>query len=81
MKQKTLTGLIALTLSPFASADLPDVNALEWNAITFGQSTDLNFGSTILPEKVGTNQVTVDGKKSAQVSLRNTSTLKAEVAS
>ncbi|WP_089139619.1 right-handed parallel beta-helix repeat-containing protein [Vibrio rumoiensis] len=63
MKQKTLTGLIALTLSPFASADLPDVNALEWNAITFGQSTDLNFGSTILPEKVGTNQVTVDGKK------------------
>ncbi|CAM3902232.1 Pectate disaccharide-lyase precursor [Vibrio aerogenes CECT 7868] len=35
---------------------------LTWQAITFGQSTDLNFGSTILPEKVGTNQVTVNGK-------------------
>jgi len=37
-------------------------NKLTWQAITFGQSTDLNFGSTILPEKVGTNQVTVNGK-------------------
>lgn len=37
-------------------------DSLTWQAITFGQSTDLNFGSTILPEKVGTNQVTVDGK-------------------
>lgn len=32
-----------------------------WHAITFGQSTDLNFGSTILPDKIGTNQVTHDG--------------------
>lgn len=32
-----------------------------WHTITFGQSTDLNFGSTILPEKIGTNQVTHDG--------------------
>lgn len=63
MKKKTLTGLIALALIPLAAhANLPDVNSLEWHAITFGQSTDLNFGSTILPEKVGTNQVTVDGK-------------------
>ncbi len=37
-------------------------NSLTWQAITFGQSTDLNFGSTILPEKIGTNQVTVAGK-------------------
>ena len=37
-------------------------DSLTWQAITFGQSTDMNFGSTILPEKVGTNQVTVDGK-------------------
>ncbi|QXO15527.1 right-handed parallel beta-helix repeat-containing protein [Vibrio ostreae] len=33
-----------------------------WQAITFGQSTDLNFGSTILPEKVGMNQVVAKGK-------------------
>ncbi|MCE0496049.1 right-handed parallel beta-helix repeat-containing protein [Vibrio salinus] len=35
---------------------------LTWQAITFGQSTDLNFGSTILPEKVGVNQVTINGQ-------------------
>ncbi|WP_165313761.1 right-handed parallel beta-helix repeat-containing protein [Vibrio ziniensis] len=35
---------------------------LTWQAVTFGQSTDLNFGSTILPEKVGTNEVLVNGK-------------------
>ncbi|GAA0370481.1 right-handed parallel beta-helix repeat-containing protein [Bacillus horti] len=28
---------------------------LEWQSITFGQSTDLNFASNVLPEKVGTN--------------------------
>lgn len=42
-----------------ASTEAPD---LTWQSITFGQSTDLNFGSTILPEKVGTNEVTVDGQ-------------------
>ncbi|MFM2484941.1 right-handed parallel beta-helix repeat-containing protein [Celerinatantimonas yamalensis] len=38
----------------------------EWVPITFGQSTDLNFGSTILPNKIGTNQVTHDGKQVTQ---------------
>ncbi|SMB82742.1 hypothetical protein SAMN05660772_02153 [Pasteurella testudinis DSM 23072] len=33
---------------------------LIWQSITFGQSTDLNFGSTILPEKVGTNETLVN---------------------
>lgn len=28
---------------------------LEWQAITFGQSTDLNFSSNVLPDKVGVN--------------------------
>lgn len=39
-----------------------DASELVWESITFGQSTDLNFGSTILPEKVGTNEVTRDGE-------------------
>ncbi|WP_456295047.1 exopolygalacturonate lyase [Vibrio sp. AK197] len=39
-----------------------DASQLTWQAITFGQSTDLNFGSTILPEKVGTNEVLVNGQ-------------------
>ncbi|MCF1536023.1 right-handed parallel beta-helix repeat-containing protein, partial [Escherichia coli] len=42
--------------------DSYDASQLTWHAMTFGQSTDLNFGSTILPEKVGLNQVTVEGK-------------------
>ena len=43
------------------------VNAAEqhhvWKAIAFGQSTDVNFSSNVLPEKIGVNDVTVDGKK------------------
>ncbi|QSA20915.1 exopolygalacturonate lyase, partial [Vibrio furnissii] len=31
--------------------------------MTFGQSTDLNFGSTILPEKVGLNHVVANGQE------------------
>ncbi|MGF1735678.1 right-handed parallel beta-helix repeat-containing protein [Photobacterium satsumensis] len=33
-----------------------------WQAITFGQSTDLNFSSNVLPDKIGLNEVTVNGK-------------------
>lgn len=65
MKKTTLSVCLAMLLSPavLAANAVPDAKNLTWHAITFGQSTDLNFGSTILPEKVGTNQVTVDGKK------------------
>ncbi|WP_457809382.1 right-handed parallel beta-helix repeat-containing protein [Kushneria sp. EE4] len=42
-----------------SSAETPVI----WQSITFGQSTDLNFGSTILPEKVGTNATTRDGEQ------------------
>ena len=34
-----------------------------WKAIAFGQSTDLNFSSNVLPEKIGVNDVSIDGKK------------------
>lgn len=34
-----------------------------WKAIAFGQSTDLNFSSNVLPEKIGVNDVTIYGKK------------------
>ena len=34
-----------------------------WKAIAFGQSTDVNFSSKVLPEKIGVNDVTIDGKK------------------
>ncbi|MDX5475656.1 MAG: right-handed parallel beta-helix repeat-containing protein, partial [Bacillaceae bacterium] len=44
-----------------------DPAELEWNSITFGQSTDLNFSANVLPEKVGVNYAepefpgTIDG--------------------
>lgn len=34
-----------------------------WQAIAFGQSVDMNFSSNVLPEKIGVNDVTIDGKK------------------
>ncbi len=34
-----------------------------WKAITFGQSTDLNFSSNVLAGKIGVNDVTIAGKK------------------
>ncbi|WP_447527973.1 right-handed parallel beta-helix repeat-containing protein [Vreelandella sp. TE19] len=46
-----------------------DTSELIWQSITFGQSTDLNFGSTILPEKAGTNEVTHDGEPVTSGSL------------
>ncbi len=39
-----------------------DSDTVIWKAITFGQSTDLNFASTILPAKIGTNEVLVNGE-------------------
>ncbi|WP_332398460.1 right-handed parallel beta-helix repeat-containing protein [Vibrio metschnikovii] len=57
-----LSSFIAMTACSSTVLDSHDVSQLTWHAMTFGQSTDLNFGSTILPEKVGLNQVTVEGK-------------------
>ena len=57
-----LTGLAALPHQ--AAANEP----LTWKSTTFGQSTDLNFSSNVLPEKVGTNLAdpdvpgTIEGK-------------------
>lgn len=62
MKKHTLALCLAAALSPQAFASDINVDELIWKAMTFGQSTDLNFGSTILPEKVGVNQVTVNGE-------------------
>ena len=62
MKKHTLALCLAIALSPQAFASDINADELVWKAMTFGQSTDLNFGSTILPEKVGVNQVTVNGE-------------------
>lgn len=63
MKKHTFALCLAAALIPQAYAETLSSDNLVWKAVTFGQSTDLNFGSTILPEKVGLNQVTVNGKE------------------
>ena len=44
-------------------ADTLDPNALKWQALAFGQSVDVNFATSVLPAKVGTNNVWLDGRK------------------
>ena len=54
---------LALTLCSAAfSLSAHAETAQPWKAIAFGQSTDVNFSSNVLPEKVGVNNVTIDGK-------------------
>ncbi len=54
---------LALTVcSSLISASVLAAPAPVWRAIAFGQSTDVNFSSNVLPEKVGVNDVTIDGK-------------------
>ena len=54
---------IGLAASPAAADETPT-----WKSIAFGQSTDLNFASNVLPDKVGTNVAipenpgTIDGE-------------------
>ncbi|ABR74828.1 exopolygalacturonate lyase [Actinobacillus succinogenes] len=62
MTNKNLATLFYLTLfSASSMAATINPNELIWKSVAFGQSTDLNFGSTILPEKVGINKTTVNG--------------------
>ncbi|EMF0717314.1 right-handed parallel beta-helix repeat-containing protein [Citrobacter freundii] len=54
---------LALTLcSAVATVPTQAAEAPLWKAIAFGQSTDVNFSSNVLPEKVGVNNVTIDDK-------------------
>ncbi|TPG58402.1 right-handed parallel beta-helix repeat-containing protein [Ewingella americana] len=42
---------------------LPATSSLTWHSITFGQSTDINFATNVLPEKIGINETHLpDGK-------------------
>ena len=58
--------IVALTLAASAqgmAAALPDASKLVWHSITFGQSTDINFATNVLPEKIGMNETRLaDGK-------------------
>ena len=55
---------LALTLcSSMIALPLQANEGHQWRAIAFGQSTDSNFSSNVLPEKIGVNDVTIAGKK------------------
>lgn len=51
---------LILSSAAFTLSAAPQLPA--WHAITFGQSTDVNFSSNVLPEKVGVNNVIIDNK-------------------
>ncbi|MGW0983423.1 right-handed parallel beta-helix repeat-containing protein [Streptomyces xiamenensis] len=62
-------ALLAAGAGTAVAAPAPEAsNAQVWEAVTFGQSTDLNFATNVLPEKIGTNYAepehpgTIDGK-------------------
>lgn len=51
--------LALMMCSTFAASAAESAHV--WKAIAFGQSTDLNFSSNVLPDKIGVNDVTIDG--------------------
>ncbi|WP_252106485.1 MULTISPECIES: exopolygalacturonate lyase [unclassified Halomonas] len=60
MKVATLACTLITPALIVSLAQAEETSNLVWQSTTFGQSTDLNFGSTILPDKIGTNEVTHD---------------------
>ncbi|WP_368929162.1 hypothetical protein [Mixta calida] len=67
MKIIPLLLLVSGVGSAWAADALPEAENLTWRAITFGQSTDKNFATNVLPEKIGVNQVTfAEGEGAAQ---------------
>jgi len=64
---------LALTICGVAFSLNATAQQPVWHAIAFGQSTDVNFSSNVLPEKVGVNNVTIDGKKLATADIADLS--------
>lgn len=59
---KAVSVSLICTLSLFSTygraTSLPDASSLVWKTVVFGQSTDVNFATNVLPEKIGVNRVT-----------------------
>lgn len=54
---------LSLGLSVPVMAELPQPGKLVWQSITFGQSTDVNFATNVLAEKIGRNETLLAGGK------------------
>ena len=49
------------------AASEPDSSDLIWHSITFGQSTDVNFSTNVLPNKIGMNETRLKDGQPVQV--------------
>lgn len=54
---------LSLGLSAPVAAALPEPGKLVWHSITFGQSTDVNFATNVLADKIGRNETLLAGGK------------------
>ncbi|WP_455815117.1 right-handed parallel beta-helix repeat-containing protein [Pseudomonas graminis] len=54
---------LSLGLSAPVVAALPEPGKLIWHSITFGQSTDVNFATNVLADKIGRNETLLAGGK------------------
>lgn len=54
---------LSLGLSAPVMSALPESGKLVWHSITFGQSTDVNFSTNVLADKIGRNETLLAGGK------------------
>ncbi len=54
---------LSLGLSAPVAAALSEPGTLVWHSITFGQSTDVNFATNVLADKIGRNETLLAGGK------------------
>lgn len=54
---------LSIGLSAPVVAALPEPGKLVWHSITFGQSTDVNFATNVLADKIGKNETLLAGDK------------------
>jgi len=57
---------LSLGLSAPVAAALPEPGTLVWHSITFGQSTDVNFATNVLADKIGRNETLLAGGKAGR---------------
>jgi hypothetical protein len=49
---------------------VPEASSLIWHSITFGQSTDVNFATNVLQDKIGINETLLADGKSVPTAVK-----------
>lgn len=60
---RIVTLMLAQSLFLGSVGNAADQVSPIWHGIAFGQSTDVNFSTNVLHEKIGVNDITINGKK------------------